>query len=99
MDTETDSRPTQEAAPAAIAPTPPPVVFDDPRFVVEREVARGGMGRILAAPDRLLGRRVAIKVSLHARNAPHDRLGREAAILALLDHPSIPPVFELGRLA
>jgi len=74
------------------------VVFDHPRFDVVREIARGGMGRILEATDRLLGRRVAIKMSLTRGPTEYQRLGREAAILAMLEDPSIPPVFEFGRL-
>jgi serine/threonine protein kinase len=73
--------------------------FDHPRFEVVREIARGGMGRILEATDRLLGRRVAIKLSLTRDPAAYQRLGREAAILSMLEDPFIPPVFEFGRLA
>ena len=79
-------------------PRPYDVVFDHPRFDVVRELARGGMGRVLEATDRLLGRRVAIKVCLTRDPKAQQRLGREAAILSLLDAPSIPTVFELGRL-
>jgi eukaryotic-like serine/threonine-protein kinase len=74
------------------------VVFDHPRFEVVREIARGGMGRILEATDRLLGRRVAIKMSLTRDPRAYQRLGREAAILSMLEDPSIPMVFEFGRL-
>jgi len=77
----------------------PDVGFDHPRFEVVREIARGGMGRILEATDRLLGRRVAIKVSLTRDPTAEQRLGREAAILSMLEDPFIPPVFEFGRLA
>jgi serine/threonine protein kinase len=78
---------------------PDDVGFDHPRFEVVREIARGGMGRILEATDRLLGRRVAIKVSLTRDPTAYQRLGREAAILSMLEDPFIPPVFEFGRLA
>jgi len=80
-------------------PRPSEVVFDHPRFEVVRELARGGMGRILEATDRLLGRRVAIKICLTRDPQAYQRLGREAAILSMLDDPSIPPVFEFGRLS
>jgi serine/threonine protein kinase len=75
------------------------VGFDHPRFEVVREISRGGMGRILEATDRLLGRRVAIKISLTRDPTAYQRLGREAAILSMLEDPFIPPVFEFGRLA
>jgi protein kinase-like protein len=71
--------------------------LDRLRFEVAGEVARGGMGRIIAATDRKLGRQVAIKVCLTDHASCHERLVREAAVLSLLDHPAIPPVYELGR--
>jgi hypothetical protein len=74
------------------------LAFDDGRFDVTHEVARGGMGRILAATDRLLGRRVAIKVALSNDPVTQQRLGREAAILSSLAHDSLPPIYELGSL-
>jgi len=72
--------------------------FEDARFRVTHEVARGGMGRILAAIDRLLGRPVALKIAIANTPASRDRLCREAALLSTLDHPSLLPVYELGRL-
>src|SRR5262245_10196490 len=39
------------------------------RYLVEREVARGGFGRILATWDCRLGRRIAIKEPLDATSA------------------------------
>lgn len=88
------------AAGCTVTEMPPQhdVGFDHPRFEVVREIARGGMGRILEATDRLLGRRVAIKISLTRDHTAYQRLGREAAILSMLEDPFIPPVFEFGRL-
>ncbi|HEV3021450.1 MAG TPA: serine/threonine-protein kinase, partial [Pirellulales bacterium] len=62
-----------------------------------REIARGGMGRILAAHDRTLDREVALKILLPGANA--DRFVRESKITARLPHPGIPPVHALGTLA
>ena len=61
-----------------------------------REIARGGMGRVLAAHDRTLDREVALKVLLPGANA--DRFVRESKITARLPHPGIPPVHALGTL-
>jgi len=65
-----------------VLPTVDPVVFTS-----ERELARGGMGRITRARDRRLGRDVAIKEVL----APElrARFEREVAITARLQHPAI----------
>jgi len=90
--------PLAAGCPATGIPGPHDVVFDHPRFEVVREIARGGMGRILEAKDRLLGRRVAIKMSLTRDPVAYQRLGREAAILSMLEDPWITPVYEFGRL-
>jgi serine/threonine protein kinase/tetratricopeptide (TPR) repeat protein len=68
-----------------------------PGYRVFREIARGGMGRVLAAFDLALDRDVAIKVLLPGANP--DRFLRESRITARLPHPSIPPVHALGTLA
>jgi hypothetical protein len=61
-----------------------------------REIARGGMGRVVAAHDRTLDREVALKILLPGANA--DRFVRESKITARLPHPGIPPVHALGTL-
>lgn len=65
-------------------------------YRVTREIARGGMGRVLAAIDTTLDRDVAIKILLPG--APPDRFIRESQITARLPHPGIPPVYSLGTL-
>jgi len=73
-----------------------PVVSPD-QYAVEGEFARGGMGRILRAHDRRLGRPVAVK-ELYRESASGDfRFVREALVTARLQHPSIVPVYEAGR--
>jgi serine/threonine protein kinase len=67
-----------------------------PGYRVLREIARGGMGRILGAYDLTLDREVALKVLLPGANA--DRFVRESKITARLPHPGIPPVHALGTL-
>ena len=66
-------------------------------YVVEGEFARGGMGRILSARDRRLGRAVALK-ELKADATPEAaRFVREALVTARLQHPAIVPIYEAGR--
>jgi tetratricopeptide (TPR) repeat protein len=71
------------------------------RFQLGGELARGGMGIVYRARDDSLGRDVAVKV-LHERYLTDSLVGRrfldEARITAQLQHPAIPPVFEVGRL-
>ncbi|MFT3694538.1 MAG: WD40 repeat domain-containing serine/threonine protein kinase [Kofleriaceae bacterium] len=64
-------------------------------YSFEDELARGGMGRIVKAHDRRLGRGVAIKELLPGND--DSRFEREAKITAKLAHPAIVPVLEAGR--
>src|ERR1700733_7157347 len=59
------------------------------RYGLIEEIGRGGMGVVYLAEDAELGRRVAIKVLED---------GREARVLASLEHPGIVPVHEAGVL-
>jgi tetratricopeptide (TPR) repeat protein len=71
-----------------------------PGYETEREVARGGMGIILAARDLTLDRDVAIKVMIAGGNSEAlQRFVLESKITARLPHPAIPPVHQLGTLA
>lgn len=70
------------------------------RYEVLGELARGGMGIVFRARDRLLNREVGIK-TLRENPAPAPVLARfrtEAHITGQLQHPSVPPVHELGVL-
>ncbi|MBI4917516.1 MAG: serine/threonine protein kinase [Acidobacteria bacterium] len=69
------------------------------RFVVQRELGAGGMGRVLEALDPELLRAVAVKLLLDPHEVDETQLARfvaEAQITAQLDHPNIVPVHELG---
>ena len=61
-------------------------------------IGRGGMGEVIAAFDRRIGREVAIKRmrSPHPSEEATARFLREARIQAWLDHPAVVPVHELG---
>src|SRR5689334_5886753 len=78
----------------AYAPAPPadPAELPGiPGYVVTAELARGGMGRVLAATDLGFGREVAVKVLLRPDPAAARRFVREAAITGRLALPGIPP--------
>ena len=71
------------------------------RYRLLAQVARGGMGVVYAAEDETLRRRVALKV-LEVPGEEGElagRLIREARVLALLEHPGIVPVHDVGSLA
>lgn len=61
------------------------------RFAIERVAGSGGMGTVYAARDLHTDRPVALKLLQTAGSFAGDveRFGREAAVLAELDHPGI----------
>lgn len=67
------------------------------RYVLERELGRGGLGVVFAGRDHLLEREVAIKLIDHATDTLALELHREAKLVAALDHPGVVPVFDFGR--
>ena len=83
--------------------------FDDllevPRehYEIGAEIARGGMGRVVAARDRRTGRPIVIKevrsdlIAEASRDALIRRFKREAMLTARLQHPAVVPVYEIGR--
>jgi hypothetical protein len=85
---------TLSDVPAGWAALEVPVV-DSRHYRIDHEVARGGVGRILAAVDNRLGREVAVKQLLR-RGANEARFIREAVLTARLQHPAIIPIHELG---
>lgn len=71
------------------------------RFVVEREVGRGGAGIVYRAYDMTTERTVALKViAADAGVAPEEeqRLMREGQLLTTLDHPGIVKTVAFGVL-
>jgi len=94
------SQPSQPPEP--LAPTEAPAPADTDRYALGAEIARGGMGTIVHAFDRLLDRPVALKL-LHADllvdPGLRHRFIDEAKATAQLDHPSVVPVHDVGELS
>ncbi|TWU05152.1 Serine/threonine-protein kinase PknB [Symmachiella macrocystis] len=68
-------------------------------FRIVRELGRGGMGVVYEAVQLSLGRRVALKTMTFAGTLDPRQLVRfenEAQAAALLNHPSIIPVYSVG---
>jgi serine/threonine-protein kinase len=72
--------------------------LSDERYLVEGEIAAGGMGRILNVYDQDIRRRVAMKV---LRRSARDRrvlakFLEEAQATGQLEHPNIAPIYDIG---
>jgi WD40 repeat protein len=95
---ETASVTFDPARPEAAAGEVASLAADDPeRYEPVSEHARGGLGRVVRAVDRRLGRTVAVKELLRHDASNEARFLREAMITARLEHPGIVPVHEAGR--
>ncbi len=83
---------------AAPAPAQPPHIGPNGRFVIGRELARGGMGVVYSATDEVLDRPVAVKELPRFLAGDRTLVGRfrqEAKALARLTHPNIVQVYDL----
>src|SRR5262245_555232 len=82
-------------------PTRPPASLADAlrdRYVLEREIARGGMATVWRARDVKHDREVAVKVFRRVRSAAvgAERFLHEVRIIAQLDHPHILTLIDSG---
>ncbi len=104
-----DARPLQKPAEGAtsagsmVRPGRGRVTRD--RYVLGRELGRGGGGQVVRAFDRDLGRTVAMKIlsrpveSGPLSNQTIQRFIAEAQTTGQLEHPNIIPVYDMGVLA
>jgi len=73
------------------------------RYVVLRQLGRGGMGIVYLAHDPELDRKVALKLlaphAVAGSDEIHTRLLREAQALARLSHPNVVAVYDVGTHA
>ncbi|WP_372369335.1 serine/threonine protein kinase [Candidatus Uabimicrobium sp. HlEnr_7] len=70
------------------------------RYAVEKEISRGGMGKVFLAKDKFTRRTVAIKVlpaNLALKSDHANNFARETRILQKLRHPNIIQIFDVGR--
>ncbi|MBI2900511.1 MAG: protein kinase, partial [Planctomycetes bacterium] len=69
------------------------------KFVLLREIGRGGFGAVYRAWQRDLGRFVALKFLESSDPEGVRRFAREAQTAAKLNHPNIVPIYEVGEQA
>lgn len=78
----------------------PRIGEDFGRYRIEERLGRGSMGVVYAATDRLLGRRVALKVlpaALADSEEFQQRFAHEASLLARLDSPHVVSIYDYGE--
>jgi eukaryotic-like serine/threonine-protein kinase len=80
----------------AIPPARAPRAADAERYVLDREIGHGGMGRVFAGRDLRLGRTVAIKMLRTQDASLAARFEREVKLAAHLQHPGVVPVYDAG---
>ncbi len=70
------------------------------RYRILRKLGQGGMGTVYLAHDTELDRQVALKVPQFSDNDPEaqERFVREARSAAMLSHPNLCPVYDVGRI-
>src|SRR5215831_14173338 len=68
-------------------------------YRLDRELTGGGMSRVFVAVDRVLGRKVVVKVLPPelAAGVNRDRFRREIQVAAQLQHPHIVPLLSAGE--
>lgn len=79
-----------EAGPESVGP--------DGRYLLHREIGRGGMAVVFHATDKVLGRDVALKqlpTPIDSEKELTERFRQEARALASLSHPNVVQVFDL----
>ncbi|MBI4605669.1 MAG: SUMF1/EgtB/PvdO family nonheme iron enzyme [Planctomycetes bacterium] len=76
----------------------PPFAPAPDRYVFEAELASGGSAKVYHALDQDLQRLVAIKILRKEDRTPRNasRLVEEARATGQLEHPNIPPVYDVG---
>jgi len=70
------------------------------RYEMRAKLGEGGMGEVHLCKDRRIGREVALKVIRSEHGARVDlrkRFLREVRVQGQLEHPSVVPVYDLGR--
>ena len=92
--------PDGEGRPPGAMPTAPSVqrLYAE-RYVVEEELGRGGMGRVVRARDLKLDRAVALKLLPPGVHAERQRMRfeQEARAAGSLNHPNIVAVYDVGE--
>ena len=66
-------------------------------YAIKGELGRGGQAIVYVAHDHQIGRDVAFKQLLIGGEEAEERFLRESRVAGQLEHPSVVPVYEVGR--
>jgi serine/threonine protein kinase len=86
----------RDDAAETVRPARAPRGAEAERYVLDREIGHGGMGRVFSGRDLRLGRTVAIKMLRTQDAALAVRFEREVKLAARLQHPGVVPVYDAG---
>ncbi|BBM82210.1 serine/threonine-protein kinase [Candidatus Uabimicrobium amorphum] len=86
---------SQDTAPTKEFTMPSTSKFD--RYMIEKELGRGGMGVVYKAYDTKLRRTVALKVILNSNIGDVKRFRLESEAMAQLHHPHIVRIYDFGE--
>jgi anti-sigma factor RsiW len=78
----------------------PPELVRHPKFLILRELGRGGMGVVYQARQTMMNRQVVIKVinrALLDKPSALERFRREVQAAAQLSHPNIVTAYDAGQ--
>src|SRR5687768_16710162 len=64
------------------------------RYCVVRQIAAGGMGAVYEVRHQSLGTTMALKETFFTEDHLRQQFKHEARLLAHLDHPALPKVFD-----
>jgi serine/threonine protein kinase len=92
-------------APSVVVTSPSPersstLTVVDERYVIERQLGEGGMGRVYEVRHLLLGKKFALKVispTFASNIAARARFNEEAKLASEIDHPNIVNVVDYGE--
>jgi serine/threonine protein kinase len=89
-----------DSQPRTVDPTATALFETPTRYADRRVLGAGGMGEVRLTSDLWIGRDVAMKVVRSGAGSAADARGRflrEARLQGQLEHPSVVPVYDLGR--
>lgn len=98
-DPESENRPASDQLNGNVS-SEPSEWPDIPGYKITSEIARSATACVCRALDRSLGKEVALRI-LHALHVGTDtaaQFAQSARIAAQIQHPGVPPVFEVGTL-